>query len=47
MADLTDAELRIKKAYCNDVLSSLDALDSGDSMKKGNSITHINFSNSQ
>lgn len=34
--DLSDTELRIKVAYCNDVLSILDALGSGDSIKKGN-----------
>ncbi|KAM0736515.1 SET domain-containing protein SmydA-8, isoform A [Formica fusca] len=33
--DLTDADLSIKKMYCNDVLSILDALGSGDSIKKG------------
>ncbi|XP_072742952.1 SET domain-containing protein SmydA-8 isoform X1 [Anoplolepis gracilipes] len=33
--DLTDAELRIKKMYCNDILSILDTLGSGDSIKKG------------
>ncbi|KAL6263575.1 hypothetical protein P5V15_006364 [Pogonomyrmex californicus] len=33
--DLTDTELRIKKGYCNDILSALDALGSGDSIKKG------------
>ncbi|XP_014470813.1 PREDICTED: protein msta, isoform B-like [Dinoponera quadriceps] len=33
--DLTDEELRIKKAFCYDVLSSLDVLNSGDSIKKG------------
>ncbi|XP_029160468.1 SET domain-containing protein SmydA-8-like isoform X2 [Nylanderia fulva] len=33
--DLTDKELRIKKMYCNDILSTLDILDSGDSIKRG------------
>ncbi|KAL0099781.1 hypothetical protein PUN28_019890 [Cardiocondyla obscurior] len=33
--DLTDAELRIKQMYCNDILSALDALNSGDSITKG------------
>ncbi|XP_011880733.1 PREDICTED: protein msta, isoform B-like isoform X2 [Vollenhovia emeryi] len=33
--NLTDAELRIKQVYCDDILSALDALDSGDSIKKG------------
>ncbi|XP_020286985.1 protein msta-like [Pseudomyrmex gracilis] len=33
--DLTDTELKIKRTYCNDVLSALDALGSGDSIKKG------------
>lgn len=35
ITDLTDAELRIKKMYCNDILSILDTLGSGDSIKKG------------
>ncbi|XP_011167732.2 SET domain-containing protein SmydA-8 [Solenopsis invicta] len=33
--DLTDVELRIKRTYCDDILSALDALGSGDSIKKG------------
>ncbi|KAL6429681.1 hypothetical protein ACFW04_007537 [Cataglyphis niger] len=33
--DLTDADLSIKKMYCNDTVSILDALGSGDSIKKG------------
>ncbi|KAG5329218.1 MSTAB protein, partial [Acromyrmex charruanus] len=33
--DLTDTELRIKKMYCDDILSVLDTLGSGDSIKKG------------
>nr|XP_012227831.1 PREDICTED: protein msta, isoform B-like [Linepithema humile] len=33
--DLTNVELRIKKTYCNDILSVLDTLNSGDSIKKG------------
>lgn len=37
-ADLTDTELRIKKMYCDDILSALDTLGSGDSIKKGNII---------
>lgn len=45
VSDLTEVELRIKKAYCNDVLSSLDALNSGDSIKKGNLIICANFTN--
>jgi len=36
IADLTDAELKIKKMYCDDILSTLDILGSGDSIKKGN-----------
>ncbi|XP_011703599.1 PREDICTED: protein msta, isoform B isoform X2 [Wasmannia auropunctata] len=32
--DLTDAELRIKKLYCDNILSALDILGSGDSIKK-------------
>lgn len=39
ITDLTDADLSIKKMYCNDVLSILDALGSGDSIKKGNIMT--------
>lgn len=35
IADLTDAELKIKQMYCDDILSVLDALGSGDSIKKG------------
>jgi len=33
--DLTNAELKIKKAYCHDILSVLNALGSGNSIKKG------------
>ncbi|EZA55564.1 Protein msta, isoform A [Ooceraea biroi] len=33
--DLTDAELKIKGAYCHDILSVLEALGFGDSIKKG------------
>ncbi|XP_071635897.1 SET domain-containing protein SmydA-8 isoform X1 [Temnothorax longispinosus] len=33
--DLTDAELRTKQVYCDEILSALDALGSGDSIKKG------------
>ncbi|EGI57673.1 Protein msta, isoform A [Acromyrmex echinatior] len=33
--NLTDTELRIKKMYCDDILSVLDTLGSGDSIKKG------------
>jgi len=29
----------MKKAYCHDILSVLDALDSGNSIKKGNMIS--------
>lgn len=35
VSDLTDAELRIKRLYCQDVLSVLGVLNSGDSIKKG------------
>lgn len=35
ISDLTNTELQIKKTYCNDVLSALDAIGSGDSIKKG------------
>jgi len=43
IADLTDAELRIKKMYCDDILFTLDILDSGDSIKKGNMIREMPF----
>lgn len=43
ISDLTNAELEIKKAYCNDVLSSLDTLGSGDSIKKGNLLIFSKF----
>lgn len=35
MLDLSDIELDIKANYCNDLLSVLDILNSGDSTKKG------------
>jgi len=53
ITDLTDAELRIKKMYCNDILSILNTLGSGDSIKKGKTLffykeirIFINFFNS-
>jgi len=43
IADLTDAEIRIKKMYCDDILSTLDILGSGDSIKKGNMMREMSF----
>jgi hypothetical protein len=39
VSDLTNAELKIKKAYCHDILSVLNTLGSGNSIKKGNMIS--------